>query len=82
MALPPTISLVAGYVPMLIANVILVEAVFGIPGVYRLIPTAVDQRNFPLLQAIVIVAAILVVVFNAIADILLAALDPRVRLTS
>ena len=67
---------------MLIANVILVEAVFGIPGVYRLIPTAVDQRNFPLLQAIVIVAAILVVVFNAIADILLAALDPRVRLTS
>jgi peptide/nickel transport system permease protein len=81
-ALPATISLVAAYVPMLIANVILVEAVFGIPGIYRLIPGALDQRNFPVLQAIVIVAAILVVVFNALADILLAALDPRVRLTS
>jgi peptide/nickel transport system permease protein len=81
-ALPATISLVGAYIPMLIANVILVEAVFGIPGIYRLIPSAVDQRNFPLLQAIVIVAAILVVVFNAIADIVLAALDPRIRLTS
>ena len=81
-ALPATISLVGAYIPMLIANVILVEAVFGIPGVYRLIPSAVDQRNFPMLQAIVIVAAVLVVVFNALADIVLAALDPRMRLTS
>ena len=81
-ALPATISLVGAYVPILIANVILVEAVFGIPGIYRLIPGAVDARNFPVLQAIVIVASILVVVSNAIADILLAALDPRVRLTT
>jgi peptide/nickel transport system permease protein len=81
-ALPATISLVGAYMPVLLANVILVEAVFGIPGIYRLIPGAVDNRNFPLLQAIVIVAAILVVVANAIADMILAALDPRVRLTS
>ncbi len=78
-ALPPTISMIGGYVPIMLANVILVEAVFGIPGIYRLIPTAVDNRNFPLLMAIVIVAAILVVVFNAIVDVVLAALDPRVR---
>lgn len=81
-ALPATVSLVGAYMPVLIANVILVEAVFGIPGIYRLIPGAVDNRNFPLLQAIVIVAAVLVVVANAIADMILAALDPRVRLTS
>jgi peptide/nickel transport system permease protein len=59
--------------------VILVEAVFGIPGIYRLIPNALDGRNFPVLMAIVIVPSVLVVVFNAIADILQAALDPRVR---
>ena len=58
---------------------ILVEAVFGIPGIYRLIPGAVDGRNFPVLMAIVIVASVLVVVANAIADVLQAALDPRVR---
>ena len=78
-ALSPTLSLVGAYVPILLANVILVEAVFGIPGIYRLIPGAVDGRNFPVLQAIVIIGSILVVVSNAIVDVVLAALDPRVR---
>ena len=35
-AVPPALSLVGAYAPMLLANVILVEAVFGIPGLYRL----------------------------------------------
>jgi peptide/nickel transport system permease protein len=78
-ALPPTLVLIGSYIPIMLANVILVEAVFGIPGIYRLIPNAVDGRNFPVLMAIVIVASVLVVVFNAIADVLQAALDPRVR---
>jgi peptide/nickel transport system permease protein len=78
-ALPPTLVLIGTYIPIMLANVILVEAVFGIPGIYRLIPNAVDGRNFPVLMAIVIVASVLVVVFNAIADVLQAALDPRVR---
>ena len=78
-ALPPTLTLIGTYIPLLLTNVILVEAVFGIPGIYRLIPSAVDGRNFPVLMAIVIVASVLVVVFNAIADVLQAALDPRVR---
>jgi len=78
-ALPATLALIGTYIPILLANVILVEAVFGIPGIYRLIPGAVDSRNFPLLMAIVIVGSVLVVVANAIADVLQAALDPRVR---
>ena len=81
-ALPPTLSLIGAYIPIMLANVILVEAVFGIPGIYRLIPSAVDDRNFPVLMAIVIVASVLVVVFNAIVDVLHAALDPRVRAES
>jgi peptide/nickel transport system permease protein len=78
-ALPATLTLIGTYIPIMLANVILVEAVFGIPGVYRLIPGAVDGRNFPVLMAIVIVGSVLVVVANAIADVLQAALDPRVR---
>jgi peptide/nickel transport system permease protein len=78
-ALPATVALVGTYIPIMLANVILVEAVFGIPGIYRLIPNAVDGRNFPVLMAIVIVASVLVVVANAISDVLQAALDPRVR---
>ena len=80
-ALPATISLVGTYLPVLLANVILVEAVFGVPGIYRLIPSALDERNFPVLMAIVIVGAIVVVIANAIADVVLAMLDPRVQLS-
>jgi peptide/nickel transport system permease protein len=78
-ALPATLTLIGGYIPIMIANVILVEAVFGIPGIYRLIPNAVDNRNFPVLMAVVIVGSVLVVVANAIVDVIHAALDPRVR---
>jgi peptide/nickel transport system permease protein len=78
-ALPATVSLAGAYTPLLIGNVILVEAVFGIPGAYRLIPSAIDTADFPLLQAIVIIGAVFVVLTNALADVTLAALDPRVR---
>jgi peptide/nickel transport system permease protein len=80
-ALAPTLSLAGAYVPLLVGNVVLVEAVFGIPGVYRLIPGAIDDGNFPVLQGIVIVGAIFVVVANAVVDVTLAALDPRIRTT-
>jgi peptide/nickel transport system permease protein len=77
-AVPPALSLAGAYAPMLIANVILIEAVFGIPGLYRLIPSAIDNANFPVLQAMVVVGTVIVVVCNAIVDVALAALDPRV----
>jgi len=78
-ALPATLSLAGAYTPLLLGNVVLVEAVFGIPGVYRLIPGAISNGNFPVLQGIVIVGAVFVVVANALVDVALAALDPRVR---
>jgi peptide/nickel transport system permease protein len=78
-AVPPALTLTGAYAPMLIANVILIEAVFGIPGLYRLIPSAIDNANFPVLQAMVVVGTVIVVVSNAIVDVALSALDPRVR---
>jgi peptide/nickel transport system permease protein len=80
-ALPPTLSLAGSYAPMLIANVVLVEAVFGIPGVYRVLPSAMENGNFPVLIAVTIAGAVFVVFCNMVADIALAAIDPRVRLT-
>lgn len=78
-AVAPTLSLAGASLPLLVGNVVLIEAVFGIPGVYRLIPGAIDNGNFPVLQGIVIVGAIFVVLANALADVALALLDPRVR---
>jgi peptide/nickel transport system permease protein len=78
-AIPPALSLAAAYVPLLLGNVILVEGVFGIPGVWRHIPRALDNGDFNLLMALVIVGSCFVVIANALIDVTLAAIDPRVR---
>lgn len=78
-AMPPVISLAGSYTPLLIGNVILIEAVFDIPGVYQLIPGAIANGNYPIIQGLVIVTAVFVVICNGLVDIALAALDPRIR---
>jgi peptide/nickel transport system permease protein len=81
-AMPPAVSLTGAYVPLLIGNALLVERVYEIPGSFKLIPNAIDVGNYPVIQGLVIVSAVFVVVCNGIADVVLAALDPRVRESS
>ena len=78
-SVPPAVSLTGAYVPLLVGNALLVENVYEIPGSFDLIPHAIDVGNYPVIQGLVIVSAVFVVVCNGIADIVLAALDPRVR---
>jgi peptide/nickel transport system permease protein len=78
-ALAPTVSFAGAYAPLLVGNALLVEQVFNIPGVFRYTPGAVSNGDFPLLQGMVIVGAVLVVIGNLLADLALAWLDPRVR---
>lgn len=78
-AMPPVVSLAGAYTPLLIGNVILIERVFDVPGVYQLIPSALDNGNYPIIQGLVIVTAVFVVICNGLVDIALAAIDPRVR---
>ena len=72
-------SLTGAYTPLLIGNVILIETVFDVPGVYQLIPNALDVGNYPIIQGLVIVTAVFVVIVNGLVDVVLAALDPRIR---
>jgi peptide/nickel transport system permease protein len=78
-AMPPVVSLAGAYMPLLIGNALLVEKVFSIPGVYRLVPQAVDLGNYPILQGLVLVSAVFVVVANGLVDLALGLTDPRVR---
>jgi peptide/nickel transport system permease protein len=75
----PTISFAGSYATLLVGNALLVEQIFNIPGVFRYTPGAVSNGDFELLQGMVIVGAVLVVLGNLIADLLLARLDPRTR---
>src|SRR3954452_8486727 len=78
-AAAPTISFAGAYTPLLVGNALLVEQVFNIPGVFRYTPAAISNGDFPLLQGMIIVSAVLVVAGNLAADLALARLDPRVR---
>jgi peptide/nickel transport system permease protein len=57
----------------------IVESVFGWPGLGRLVINAVYTRDYPLVQGAVLIYALTYVVMNFIADLLYAALNPKVR---
>jgi peptide/nickel transport system permease protein len=79
-ALLPTITVIALSIGWLIGGLIVIESVFNYPGLGALMVTAVEQKNTPLLQAVVMVIIFTIAVSNLIADILYAVLNPRVRL--
>ncbi|ATP40015.1 peptide ABC transporter permease [Solibacillus sp. R5-41] len=63
-----------------VAGTIIVEQVFSLPGVGQLLITAISNRDFPLVQGIVMYITVAVVAINFIVDILYSVLDPRIRL--
>jgi peptide/nickel transport system permease protein len=79
-SMPPVLSLTGVSVPVIVTNLVLVEQVFSIPGVFQNTTEAMNEGNFPLLQAMVVVAAALVALGSLLVDVALAAVDPRVRL--
>ena len=78
-ALLPVLSLVGLRVGGLLAGTVLVESVFAVPGVGRMMADAVVARDFPVVQGGVLVVAAMVVVVNGVTDVVAARLDPRVR---
>ena len=58
---------------------VLVETVFGLPGVGRMVVTAVNQRNYTVVQGGVLVIAALFILVNLLADLVNSWLDPRIE---
>jgi peptide/nickel transport system permease protein len=59
---------------------VILETVFAWPGVGRLMVTAVSGRDFPVVQGITLMVAVVVLVVNLLVDITYAYVDPRIRL--
>jgi peptide/nickel transport system permease protein len=78
-ALIPVLTLFGVFLATLITGAIVTETVFAWPGVGRLTFEAVLFRDYPLLQAVVILDAVLVLVVTLVVDILYAYIDPRIR---
>ncbi len=79
-ALIPVLTLWGVFVGNLITGAIVTETVFAWPGIGRLTYEAVIYRDFPLLQAIIILKAMLILSINLAVDILYTYVDPRIRL--
>ena len=78
-ALIPTITVMALLLSGLVAGSVFIETIFAIPGVGRLAVDATRTRDYPVLQAIVLLSACMIVFANFLADMAYAALDPRIR---
>jgi peptide/nickel transport system permease protein len=78
-ALLPVVTVIGGHVGVLLTSAALTETIFAWPGLGRLLLDATLNRDYPLLMAIFILAAITVVIANVLTDIVYTLLDPRVR---
>jgi peptide/nickel transport system permease protein len=79
-ALVPTITIIAMNVGWMIGGLVVIETIFGYPGLGRLMIYAIENRDLPLLQAVSLVAAFVYAVSNFLADLLYAVCNPRIRL--
>ena len=79
-ALIPTVTVAALQTGALLGGNMVVETVFGWPGLGRLVVESIFVRNYPLIQAAVLLYAVTYVMLNFVADILYTVLNPKVRL--
>lgn len=78
-AVTPTISVIAVVLGFLIGGTAVLEQVFSIPGLGSLLVQAVERRDYPVVQVLALLAGSVVIIAGLLADLLQAALDPRVR---
>ena len=77
-AVIPAVTVLGINIGFLIGGTVVIESVFAIPGIGQLMINSIFQRDFPVVQGVTLVFAVLVVIVNLLADIAYAALDPRV----
>jgi peptide/nickel transport system permease protein len=80
-ALMPVVTVLALHLGTLLGGTVLVEYVFNYPGLSGLLVEAVNARDYPMVEGVVLVISVLFVALNLAVDLLYAALDPRVRTT-
>ena len=78
-ALIPVVTLVALQLPIIAGGSVIIENIFNLPGLGRLMLTALNERDYPVVSAINLLFASVVVVINLGTDLTYALLDPRVR---
>jgi ABC-type dipeptide/oligopeptide/nickel transport system permease component len=80
-ALVPVFTLAGINLVIMVNAAVVIEVIFAWPGIGRLLYEGIFQRDFPLVQGVVVMIGIMFIIVNLIIDILYAYIDPRIRLT-
>jgi ABC-type dipeptide/oligopeptide/nickel transport system permease component len=78
-AIVPVVTIVGLQIGGLLSGTVVVESLFARPGVGRLAVQAIQERDFPVVQGVVLLAGLVFVVVNLLTDLLYPMLDPRIR---
>ena len=78
-ALAPTVAVVGTQIGWLVGGLVVVETLFNYPGIGKLMADSATFKDFPVLEATVLVVAAIYMVSNLCADVIIALLNPRVR---
>ena len=78
-AIIPVVTLVGMQLPILVGGSVIIENIFNLPGLGRLMLDALNDRDYPVVSAVNLFFATVVVLVNLLTDLLYASLDPRIR---
>ena len=78
-SMAPAVAVISLDIGYLLGGIIVVEEIFAWPGLGRLLILALENRDLPVIQAIALLLAMVYAVSNLLSDLMIAALDPRVR---
>ena len=79
-ALLPVITLFTGFLPALVSGAVVIETIYAVPGMGRLLVEAVSARDFPVVIGVVLCLGLIKVLAHLLADVLYYLADPRIRL--
>jgi peptide/nickel transport system permease protein len=75
----PVVTVIALGIPSIFGGAIITENLFGVSGIGSLLIGAIHANDLPMVQTLAFIFAILIVLFNLIADVIYGLLDPRIR---
>lgn len=78
-ALIPVLTFWGMTIADIVANSIILEQVFSIPGMGNLLITSISNRDYPVVQGILVLIAALIIIINFVVDLLYGRIDPRIR---
>ncbi len=79
-AMIPVITIIGTLVPVVVGGTVILESIFSIPGMGSWFIEGVNERDYPVVQAVVLLSALVVVSSNLVVDVMYSVIDPRIRL--